>query len=146
MKEITISKASKSDYQQIIELLENSNLPVKGVKEILNNTFVAKNKDKIIGCAALELYNSTALLRSVAVNKLYQGKGIGLQLTMKSIDLAKSKSIKEIYLLTETAENYFTKLGFNKITRSEASKEIQNSEEFSAICPKSAIVLKLEIK
>lgn len=146
MEQISIVRAEVEDYQQIINLLTKSKLPTKGVEEILQCTYVAKDGEKIIGCAAIEMYNSSALLRSVAVDNSYRGKGVGLELTKQSIDLSLSNNIKEVFLLTETAENYFTKHGFNKISRSEAPIEIQQSEEFSAICPQSASVLKLEKK
>lgn len=145
MREIKILKASESDYKQITELLRNSNLPIKGVKEILDNTFVAKDGSKIIGCSALEIFNTTSLLRSVAVNKEYQRMGIGFNLSNKAIELSKDKNIKEIYLLTETAESFFNRIGFYITSRSETPNEIQNSEEFSSICPSSASVLRLDI-
>lgn len=146
MEKIKIIKAKDSNYQHIIDLLKENNLPTQGVKSILKNTYIAMDEDIIIGCAAIEVYSKAALLRSVAVSNKYRGKGIGLELTKKSIDLSKNKNIKEIFLLTETAENYFTKLDFTQITRNEAPKEIQQSKEFSIICPQSASVLKLDIK
>lgn len=143
MNKISILKANEFDYQQIIELLTKSNLPTEGVREVLSSTIVAKDGEDVIGCAAIEMYNNSTLLRSVAVDDRYQGKGIGLKLTQNLIGLSQNSNIKEIYLLTETAENYFTKLGFTKIPRAQAPTEIQQSEEFSAICPQSSSVLKL---
>ncbi len=51
------------------------------------------------------------------------------------------KEIKKLFLLTNTASDFFKKIGFNQINRSEADPLIQPKEEFSYLCPYSAIVM-----
>jgi amino-acid N-acetyltransferase len=54
------------------------------------------------------------------------------------IDHAKTRSIKQVYLLTETAHKYFLKFGFKDITRENVPAEIKQSTEFVSVCPVSA--------
>jgi amino-acid N-acetyltransferase len=45
-------------------------------------------------------------------------------------------------LLTETAPGYFETKGYQQITRADVPEEVQQSSEFSHVCPQSAIVMK----
>ena len=47
-----------------------------------------------------------------------------------------------LYLLTTTAEGYFPKFGFERITRAEVPPSVQASVEFATACPASAIVMR----
>jgi amino-acid N-acetyltransferase len=63
----TIAPATPGDLPQILELLERCRLPTAGLAEHLDTTLVARDGDRVVGSAALELYGAAALLRSVAV-------------------------------------------------------------------------------
>jgi amino-acid N-acetyltransferase len=82
------------------------------------------------------------LLRSVAVSAGYRGKGIANQLLDNLERFAAAKPLREIYLLTETAPEYFSNKGYQKITRAQVPAEVQQSTEFNHVCPQSAIVMK----
>ena len=58
---------------------------------------------------------------------------------------AVQKGLREIILLTETAPDYFAEKGFQQISRNEIAPEVQQSSEFSHVCPQSAIAMKREI-
>ena len=60
-------------------------------------------------------------------------------------DLSQLMEMQNLYLLTETASEYFKKLGFVEITRDEAPDEIKNTKQFSSLCPASAIVMRKTI-
>jgi amino-acid N-acetyltransferase len=49
--------------------------------------------------------------------------------------------VKELYLLTTTAEKFFPKLGFDSIDRDNVPTPIQATEEFSSICPSTAVCM-----
>jgi amino-acid N-acetyltransferase len=111
----------------------------------LDNFVVAIEGAAIIGVAGLEIYGSYGLLRSVAVNADHRGKGVAGKLLERIEVLAASEALKEIYLLTETAPDYFGGKGYGKITRAGVPIEVQQSSEFSHVCPQSAIVMKKTI-
>ncbi|HEY8310016.1 MAG TPA: hypothetical protein VIG47_05635, partial [Gemmatimonadaceae bacterium] len=49
--------------------------------------------------------------------------------------------IQALYLLTTTAEGYFPRFGFTRISRETASDGVRNSVEFRDACPASATVM-----
>ena len=129
--------------EQIIQLLTAEKLPVSDLPETLKNFHLFIQNSEIIGVAGLEIYGVNGLLRSVAVDKNFRGKGIAGQLIRK---VEAHVGLKEIYLLTETAAAYFEKKGYRVIARMEVPDEVQQSSEFSLVCPQSAIVMKKIIR
>ncbi|MBC8045692.1 MAG: hypothetical protein H7Y00_02765, partial [Fimbriimonadaceae bacterium] len=67
--------------------------------------------------------------------------GKGQKIYDAVIAFAKEKNIKTIYLLTETAEKFFTKNGFSKMGRNTAPEKILNTEEFKTLCASSAVAM-----
>lgn len=125
-----------------IALLKESGLPFLDVE--LGKTYLIGCYDetgKLIGTGGLEFYNSFALMRSIAVNPNHKGNAIGKEIVNSLIAVAKSRSISEIYLLTETARNYFLRIGFKDIEREQVPTEIKKSTEFDSVCPVSAVCM-----
>jgi amino-acid N-acetyltransferase len=124
---------------RIAGLLRESDLPFQDLR-LENNFFVTYYNDsnELVGSGGLELYGSYSLLRSVAVQKLARGKSIGKYIANDLIQNARLKSIKEIYLLTETARDFFIKVGFKDMSRDEVPEEVRASSEFASVCPVSA--------
>ena len=138
---ILINSAASTDLPAILALLDRTDLPQDGLADHLSTTLVARDEDAIIGSAALEVYDSGALLRSVAVEPRYQGQGIGQQLTQAALTLARERGIPVVYLLTETAGDFFPRFGFRPIARQEVAPSVQQSVEFTTVCPTSALVM-----
>ncbi|MDB5141326.1 MAG: hypothetical protein JWQ66_39 [Mucilaginibacter sp.] len=125
----------------IVALLTAEKLPVEDLSVTLENFLVVKQNDEIIGVAGLEIYGDYGLLRSLAVSPAFRDQGIAGQLLSQIETLANSKGLKAICMLTETAPGYFDRKGYTKITRSDVPAEVQQSSEFSHVCPQSAIVM-----
>ena len=87
------------------------------------------------GIVGLELYESVALLRSLAVSFKSRGQGCGTALIVRAEAFAQSQGVKEIYLLTTTADRFFERLGYARLPREAAPLAIQQTQEFSALCP-----------
>jgi len=138
--------AGQNDFESITALLKSVNLTIQGVKENLNNFIVLKYEDNLVGVGGFEIYGNKALLRSVAVEKGLQGTGLGKILVEEIISIARSKDIYEMYLLTETAPEFFKSLGFYEVSRDMVDEGIKSSEEFSSICPLTAVCLKMKTK
>jgi len=83
------------------------------------------------------------LLRSIAVHPDYRSLGIGRQLVRQLVDRLASRGIREFYLLTTTAQEYFRKRGFKVIDRDEVHPQLLGSEEFRGACPDSAVCMRL---
>ena len=123
----------------VLDLLKSNKLPFQDVK-LENNQIVAYHDadGKMIGSGGLEFYGSYALLRSVAVNEAERGRSIGKAIVKDLLDRAKLRSVTEIYLLTETAHDFFGKLGFSDVPRESVPPEVQSASEFKSVCPVSA--------
>jgi amino-acid N-acetyltransferase len=143
---IFIDAATPSDYQAVRELLSKHKLPIEDINLELTRFFVVKQHGSLVGVIGMEQYGEYGLLRSMATDPVYRNNGIASSLVAELLKYGKRLGLKEIYLLTETAENYFTKKGFQKINREETPAAIKQSAEFSHLCPSSAVVMKKEIQ
>jgi amino-acid N-acetyltransferase len=139
-----IEAATKWDLPGICALLERLHLPLAGVDEHLT-MLVAKEGEQIVGTAALELYGDGALLRSVAVEPIRQGRQLGHQLTDAALQLATAHGVNTVFLLTTTAERFFPRFGFEEIDREQLPVSVRESVEFQSACPASAIVMRKQL-
>ncbi|WP_414470173.1 arsenic resistance N-acetyltransferase ArsN2 [Methanobacterium sp. ACI-7] len=145
MKDIKITFAGLKDEEAIKKLLSEALLPYYDISDHINNFLLASKDDVIVGVLGVEIHGKSALLRSLAVIHSKQGEGIGKFLYEKMEIHASSKGIKELYLLTTTADLFFENLGFKKIARDEVADAIKNTKEFKDICPVSAVCMVKEI-
>ena len=139
---ITFRHASSEDLPAIEQLLRATKLPVEGVKESLDFFVVAEHDGRVVGIAGVERCGRYGLLRSVAVNPQMRGRGIGGALIERLIADSTDNEIPELYLLTTTAEKYFPAFGFTKIDRNATPAEVQNTTQFTDLCPSSATVMR----
>jgi amino-acid N-acetyltransferase len=139
---LQIERARATDGDEVLQLLRETGLPLDGLLEHLATTLVARQGNRIVGSAAVEVYPDGALLRSVAVARELQGEGIGCRLTEAAIRLAQERGSPAIYLLTTTAEQFFPRFGFERIARSEVPRTVHTSVEFTSACPSSATVMR----
>jgi amino-acid N-acetyltransferase len=140
-----ITPASATDLPAIFALLDANKLPRAGLEQHVACTLVAREHEDIVGTAALELYGRSALLRSVAVDPRLRSRGLGRALTAAALDLARLRGVRSVYLLTETAADFFPKLGFRRIERTAVDPAVLVSEEFTSACPTSAAVMVLPL-
>jgi N-acetylglutamate synthase-like GNAT family acetyltransferase len=143
---MVIQAAAEADLPAIRRLLDAEHLPLAGVDEHVDTMVVAKDGDHIAGAAAVELYADGALLRSVVVGSTVRGQGIGHQLTEAALSVAKARGLHTAFLLTTTAEQFFPKMGFERIARDDVPTSVQASVEFQSACPASAIVMRKRLE
>jgi amino-acid N-acetyltransferase len=140
--EIRIDRATQADAAELMALMERAHLPTDGLSSHLEAAFVARQGGHLVGSAAIELYADGGVLRSVAVDAACRGTGLGARLTSAAIDDAQRRQLPALYLLTTTAEQFFPRFGFERITREEVPASVQASIEFRGVCPASAIVMR----
>jgi len=147
MKDLSeeIRPATSDDLPDILALLERSKLPVDGLAEHLAAALVARTADGIAGCAAVEIYGTAGLLRSVAVDPGRRGAGLGHRLTAAALDLALARGVRSVYLLTTTAGDFFPRFGFTRIDRKEMDAALEQSAELRGACPASAVAMRADL-
>lgn len=134
--------AAASDLDAIKALLHLARLPTDDVTEaLLANFLVAREAGAVSGVIGIEQHGAIALLRSLAVQENARGRGLGAKLVDAAEALAQSRSVRSIYLLTTTADEFFAARGYRRIERGEAPAEIRATTQFSALCPASAVLM-----
>lgn len=142
-----IRAAGPEDYESVRALLAASGLPVKGLAENFSHGLVARGEDgRLAGSVSLEMYGSAALLRSLVVAPELRGKGLGERLTARALSLAASSGVCDVYLLTETAAEFFPRFGFAAEDRAGAPEALKASAEFRSACPASAILMRARVR
>lgn len=142
----TITAAEPADLPAVLDLLARSRLPGDGLADHVGTLLVARAGGQLVGSAALELYGSSALLRSVAVDEHRRGTGLGQRLTRAALDLARARGVRTIYLLTETAGEFFPRFGFQVVQRDTVDPNVRQSAEFTTLCPASAVAMAADLR
>ena len=121
------------------KLLSSSNLDSSDLTpEHLRHFFGVGTNEELEGVVGLELFDKVGLLRSLAVDSSRRGIGLGSKLVAYAEGYARDHSVKSIYILTVTAEDFFTHLGYHRIKREDAPFAIRKTKEFCEICPVSS--------
>jgi amino-acid N-acetyltransferase len=104
--------------------------------------FVVSTDDKGMWCgvAGLEIYGHSALLRSVAVEKNSRRMGHGKALVDTVLSNARQNRVHTVYLLTESASDYFARLGFDLVDRKDVDEAVKASPEFT-VCRSTAVAM-----
>ena len=139
---VAITKAESIHLQEVEKLLLTVNLPIEGVKENFSNFFIAKKQNMILGVAGIEIYEEVGLLRSVAIKPSSQKQGIGQMMVNKIEEFAIKEGVKNLYLLTDTAEPFFLRLNYQKISRNRTDSRIKQTIEFTTICTSATVMAK----
>ncbi len=127
----TIEAARAADLPVVLALLADAALPTDGVAEHFGHFVVARERGEVVGAAGLEVYGDAALLRSVVVDPAWRKKHLGEALVRASLANARERRIGTIYLLTESAADFFARFGFERIAQAEIDPAVvAGSAEF----------------
>ena len=142
---IAIRSAALDELTEVLGLLSECGLPREGVAEHFDGFLVAREEGALRGVAGLEIYGDVALLRSLAVRPAARGRGWGGKLVQSLMEVAQERNIRTLYLLTETAESFFLRLGFERIQRDRMEARLEASRELQGVCPESAVAMRLDL-
>ena len=121
---MTFRKATLSDIKQMQDIVQdevsNGTILYRSDDEIATNirsyTLAIKDK-KIVGYGALHIHTNTlAEIRSLIVDKEFQGQGVGKKLVSNLLKEAVTLKVKKVFTLTYK-EDFFKKLGFEVIPK-----------------------------
>jgi amino-acid N-acetyltransferase len=142
-----VRPACGDDLEAVEALLRAERLPTDGVEAqfasflVAEGTYSPRVPAAPIGAIGLEHYENSALVRSAVVDSAWRGRGVGHALVDAATDAARARGASALYLLTTTAEGFFSSLGFRTITRNEVPDAVKQSVEFVSACPASATVM-----
>ena len=139
MKNTIIKTPNEFDVKH---LLQKCGLPVSDITpKHLEHFFGFGDNSGLLGVVGLEVFGTVALLRSLAVSSKHRKNGIGRHLVAHAEQYAHAQGVQIIYLLTTTADQFFSKLGYSPAPRSQAPFAIQETAEFSNLCLSSSIFM-----
>lgn len=144
---MNIHPASAEYLASVQALLRKGHLPYVDLTDAhMADFLLARDAGGTLkGCVGLERFGTAGLLRSLAVEASTRGTGVGQLLLNRLLAHASATGLLQVYLLTTTAETFFTSRGFTPCSRANAPADMQRSAEFASLCPASATCLFLDL-
>lgn len=140
-----IVRLEPANLAQLEALLCQNKLPTQDCAEQVQNFYGIFDDEALIAAGGLEPANACALLRSVVVKEQFRSSGLAKKISTYLISLAEADGREAVYLLTETAETYFERLGFSRVDRAEVPLDITQTRQFASLCPATASCMVLTI-
>ena len=135
---VAYRRAGTADWPQIEALLRDARLPVEDAADHLQHFTVGTGEAGLVAVGGFESHGADALLRSFVVAPSARERAHGADLLRHVLRDARAAGVDTVYLLTQTAERFFTRHGFRPVERSDAPQAIRATREFTGLCPASA--------
>lgn len=122
LAELKIKKATQNDWQETLKLLEDVGLTFWFTGgENYKTFYIVSDPEtkKIICCFSIVCENDIGILKSFAIKKDLQGRGIGKYIANKTPEVAKSQGIKKLYAASKEAPQFWQKTVFKELTINE---------------------------
>jgi amino-acid N-acetyltransferase len=145
MELVTQEINTTTAFDTFKKLIASADLPTEDLdfeKQFLIGYY---EDDSLMATGGLEVFGANAILRSLTVRLGSRNKSLGSGIVDDLVSKASEKGVNTIYLLTETAKDFFKKKGFEEIDRQEAPDTVKASSEFSFICGDNAVCMKLSL-
>jgi UDP-N-acetylmuramate: L-alanyl-gamma-D-glutamyl-meso-diaminopimelate ligase len=139
--------ARRGDMVEVRGLLERVELPTANAADADHSAYwILRNENGVAGCVALDVHGDDAILRDLAVDIDSRGAGYGWMLADASVSEARHRGVRRIYLLTETASDFFAaKLGFRVVDRSTVSPAVASSTTFQGSTDSKFVAMRLDL-
>jgi len=131
-----------ADLAAVTALLKSEGLPTDDLATASDlHLWVLEIKGDVVGAIGIERFGASALLRSLVIAPAYQRRGLGNRLVAQLEQDVQDKGVGQLILLTETAESFFRRNGYEVIDRRSVPEEVTQSAEFRSLCPASAVCM-----
>ena len=102
---------------------------------------VMREAGQVVGAIGLQNAGGAGLLRSLVVLPPLHRQGRGAALVAAAEQLALRRGIDDMYLLTLTVPGFFALLDYLRVERATAPPAVQQTVQFSTLCPTSAVCM-----
>jgi N-acetylglutamate synthase-like GNAT family acetyltransferase len=128
------------------ELLAAANLTESAADADFDSYYVLRNERGVAGSVALDVLGEDAVLRALAVDPEARGAGYGWMLADMAVNQARWRGVKRIYLVTESASDFFAaKFGFRVVDRSTAGRKVASHETFARPQGAGLVAMRLDL-
>jgi glycerol 3-phosphatase-2 len=134
--------ATAEHETEIRKLLDESGLSSDAGWEPRAETVAALDHGSVVATAAADVRGRDTYLRSVAVAEWLRGMHVGTQVVAAVVRAARRRGAERVWLVTETAEGFFGRLGFEAVDRAALPGWIA---ERSDHCPRSAVAMRRDL-
>lgn len=141
LRPMKVTRALASDLDSIRRLLVEAELPVEDLVAADVKFWIATDAAGITGAVGVEEFGNSGLMRSLVVAPRSRSHGTGSALVEELEVSMRSRGLKSLALLTQTAENFFAKRGYVRTPRDQVSEQVRRSGEFQTLCPASAVCM-----
>ena len=142
---LVLQRAENFYIPTIEKILQKENLPYQDVNAENIEFYMAFADADFVGIIGLEKFIDVALLRSMVVFDKFRNRGYGCKIVNQLLEEATAKGIKEIFILTTTAKDFFKRIGFEVIERKDVPDSIKSTTEFTSLCPASATCMHINL-
>ncbi|HYM48602.1 MAG TPA: arsenic resistance N-acetyltransferase ArsN2 [Burkholderiaceae bacterium] len=131
------------DRSRVIELLQQAQLLDHDlhVGQAPVDFLVMREARQVVGAIGLQNAGGAGLLRSLVVAPSLHRQGRGAALVAAAERLATRRGIDDLFLLTTDVAGFFALLDYLRIERASAPPAIQQTAQFSSLCPASAVCM-----
>ncbi|HYD96011.1 MAG TPA: arsenic resistance N-acetyltransferase ArsN2 [Noviherbaspirillum sp.] len=137
-----IRQPRTDDLPALKALLDSSALPSSDLTEQhLEHFVILAQANRVAGSVGLEVHGENALLRSLAVETMMRGDGLGTRLLELIEEHAREHGVQRLFLLTTSAESFFMHHGYERSERAAVPESIRRTAQFDGICPSTAACL-----
>ena len=143
---VEISQLDPGDLPRLESLLQSQGLPADDCHQQLEHFVAVYDGDRLVAAGGLEPAGNYGLLRSLVVEPDWREHGLGRRLTQYLLERARARGLEAVYLLTETADGYFPRHGFEPVERGLVPAEVAATRQFASLCPDSASCLRHNLK
>jgi N-acetylglutamate synthase-like GNAT family acetyltransferase len=140
-EELVLEALPGDGMDDLAATLREAELPHEDLGGKSKRFFCASAAGEIVGYVGLEISGSDALLRSAVIFIRARRRGLGRAMIEQLLALASDYGIERVWLLTTSVPGFFAKLGFDHVDRTTVPPAIAASEEFSDLCPSTAVCM-----
>ncbi len=140
-----LMRLNHQDLSDVEALLRLCGLPFEDCAGHIDAFLGSRDGDTLCAVGGMECIGPIGLLRSIAVHPDSRGQGLAVDITRELLERARASGVREVYLLTETAEQYFSDFGFCTVDRDRLPPEIRATRQFESLCPSSAQAMRLDL-
>ena len=134
-----IGSARADELLPLTRLLESAGLPTSDLAATSLVHFLALRDGRtLVGVVGLDVVGEIALLRSLVVDPARRERGLGGELVRAAEAHAAQHGVRQLYLLTTTADRFFASRGYVRADRASAPDAIRRMPQFAELCPASS--------
>jgi amino-acid N-acetyltransferase len=137
---VALRPARPEDIPEIERLLAAEWLPPMAIAEFLPSFWVLESDGRVMGCAGIEIYGDSSVLRSVVVAPELRGTGEGDRLVRTALDYAHEHGAKRVYLFTMHARPFFARHGFAPVTIDDFEPCLRESWQYVGLTERPEIL------